>query len=196
MVKKDLKSSKRTKSSKSSKSSKIVKKELSKENLIKMKESVTGIIGISIFITILVIFLLSYITYYLYNLKKCDCFQDKDNESTANINYLIIIEAFGIIMNIIVLSLLISLYMVLTNSQGGGAHSSESKIIAYIGILIYIIIYGFFVYNVYKLNKNVSIDCKCTQHPVRFLLYLQGVVIFINLLSMIYLLLSIFANSK
>ena len=72
-------------------------------NLIKVKSNYLNLLSASIFITALFIFFLGYIVYYLNNLKKCRCFQEENSINKSNIEYLIIIEAVTIAMNVIVL---------------------------------------------------------------------------------------------
>ena len=153
-------------------------------NLIKVKSNYLNLLSFSIFFTAIIIFLIGYIIYYLNNLKKCRCFQEENNNN-VNIDYLIIIEALGIAWNVIILINLISYYMSINKLKSGG-YSTKTKIYLYIAIIVYLMIYGFFVHNVFKLSQNVNEDCLCTQHPVRYLLYFQALIIFIFLILMIF----------
>lgn len=151
-------------------------------NLIKVKSNYLSIIGISIFSTLILILLLGYIIYYLNNLRKCKCFQDENNSNVSNIDYIIIIEALGLAINIIILINLISLYISVDKiKSGGSSYGLNTKISLYIIILLYLIVYGFFVYNVFKLSQNIKSDCLCSNHPVRYLLYIQAFITFIYL---------------
>lgn len=151
-------------------------------NLIKVKTSYLSLISASIFTTLILILLLGYIIFYLNNLRSCQCFQDENNKNVSNIDYLIIIEALSLAMNIIILINLLSLYLSVDKIKSGGAYSFNTKLSLYIGILVYIIVYGFFVYNVFKLSENVKYDCVCSSHPIRYLLYIQAFITFIYLI--------------
>ena len=153
-------------------------------NLIKVKSNYLNLLSASIFITALFIFFLGYIVYYLNNLKKCRCFQEENSMNKSNIEYLIIIEAVTIAMNVIVLINLLSIYMNVDKLKSGG-YSGKTKLFIYIGVLIYLTVYGFFVHNVYKLSQSVDEDCLCSQDPIRYLLYFQAILILIYLIFMI-----------
>ena len=153
-------------------------------NLIKVKSSYLNVISISILLTVVFIVVLGYIIYYLNSLRNCDCFQKKNDTNVSNIDYLIIIESLGVAMNVILLINLISLYMEVNKIKSGG-----SKVNRYLTIIIFIlvnlIVYGFFVYNVFRLSQNVDSSCECALHPIRYLLYLQALVIFVSLVFMV-----------
>ena len=151
-------------------------------NLIKVKTSYLSLISASIFTTLILILFLIYIIFYLNNLKNCQCFQDENIKNVSNIDYLIIIEALSLAMNIIILINLISLYLSVDKIKSGGSYSFDTKLSLFIGILVYIIVYGFFVYNVFKLSENVKYDCVCSTNPIRYLLYIQAFITFIYLI--------------
>ncbi len=153
-------------------------------NLIKVKSSYLTLIGTGIFIMALLILMAIYILYYLNKLRTCRCFQEKNNENNSNIDYLIIIEFLTIATNIILLMNLVSLYLSVDSLKSGG-YNARTKITLYIGLLVYLIVFGFFVYNIYKLSQNVDSDCLCTQDPIRYFLYLQGIMTFINMILVI-----------
>jgi hypothetical protein len=197
------KSSKNPLVSKKSSKSKKINKELKLNTSNKMSNNINmncikniynkKILFINIIICIIGISILSYIFYYLKNLQNCVCFQDenKNNEYNANINYLMIIEGIIIISNIFILISSISMYITL-DEKIGGSNSSGINTIFYLFIILYLIIYGLFVYNVYKLNKNIVHDCECAKHPIRYILYLQAIGMFIFILLLLFLGLSLF----
>ena len=154
-------------------------------NMIKVKSNYLNLLSVSIIITGLFIFFLGYIVYYLNNLKKCRCFQEENSVNKSNIEYLIIIEAITIAFNVVILINLITKYMTIDKLKSGG-YSTNAKIYIYIGILLYLTVYGFFVHHVYKLSQSVNDDCICSQNPIRYLLYLQAIIISIYLLFLIY----------
>ena len=73
------------------------------------------------------------------------------------------------------------------SSMRGGNGNSESLMMFFTILLIFLnfLIYGYFVFFVYKLAENIKHDCPCAAHPVRYLLYIQAVVVFINLLFLL-----------
>lgn len=150
-------------------------------NLVKIKSTSLNIISITIIIEILLILLLGYIIYYLNNLKNCNCFIENNEENKANVDYLIIIESIGIAVNIIILLRSISLYMDINKIKSGGGN--VNAILTYsIAALINLLVYGFFVYNVFLLSKNIDPTCECTQNPIRYILYLQAIFTSISIL--------------
>lgn len=153
-------------------------------DLLKVKNSYLNVLGFSIFLLIVVIIIMAYIIYYLNQLKTCSCFQDENEINKTNLDYLIVLEAVGIGLNIIMVIQLIALYISLMSMKGGG-NSSTLKLSILIIMFLYIIIYGYFVYFVYKLSQNIKYDCICAQSPIRFLLYFQAFLIFIYLLFIV-----------
>ena len=64
--------------------------------------------------------------------------------------------------------------------SGGG---NVNAILTYsILALINLLVYGFFVYNVFLLSKNIDPTCECTQNPIRYLLYIQAIFTSISIL--------------
>lgn len=153
-------------------------------NIIKVKSNYLNLILISILISVIFIVVLAYIIYYLNKLKSCDCFIENNDKNKSNLDYLIIIESLGVAMNVILLINLVSLYNEVNKIKSGGGKTS-AFLTFIIFLIINLIIYGFFVFNVLKLSQNIKSDCECAQHPIRFLLYLQALVIFVYLLFMI-----------
>jgi len=183
MVKDKIKTGKKTKGV-SKKSNNNIDLKNKDYNLVKVKSNYSDVIGITILITIILIIMMGYIIYYLNNLKKCDCFKKENVENTVSIDYLIIIEAIGLTMNVIILINLITLYMSVNKIKSGGA-SYHQKLFIYLILSLYVLIYGLFVYNVYKLSQNVKEDCLCATHPVRFLLYIQAFLVFVYLVLLV-----------
>ena len=94
-----------------------------------------------------------------------------------------IIEVISIALNIVMVIQLFSLYFAVSSMRGGG---KEIKFYMLLILFLYIIVYGYFIYFVYKLSQNIKYDCLCAQSPIRFLLYAQAILIFIYLLFIIF----------
>lgn len=155
-------------------------------NLVKVKKNYLNTISLTIFVMVILVILIGYIIYYLNDLKSCQCFQDSNENNVANLDYLIIIESLGLAMNIIIIINLVSLYMQINKIKSGGAYSYTTLLSLYVGIILYLIIYGFFVYNVFLLSQNVKSDCECALHPIRYLLYIQAAIILFYLILMVF----------
>ena len=94
----------------------------------------------SFFITILIftiisVLYLSYILYYLNELKTCDCFQN-DEAKKINLNYLIIIESIMLFFQIVMFLYILSLIVKLRNFSGGNKNDGLS-IFMYIYLVLY-----------------------------------------------------------
>jgi len=171
------------------KSSKKLKKELDNfkinknYDLLKVKNNYLNVIGFSIFLLLVIIAIMAYIIYYLNRLKYCPCFQLENINNRTNLDYLIIIEVISIALNIVMVIQLFSLYFAVSSMRGGG---KEIKFYMLLILFLYIIVYGYFIYFVYKLSQNIKYDCLCAQSPIRFLLYAQAILIFIYLLFIIF----------
>lgn len=160
-------------------------KELSKKNNLKMLKCM---IYIALIVNIIFIIYLSSIIYYLNKLKECQCFLDKNKSNYSNINYLIIIESILLAFQIILLlSIIYAIYMINNSKIGGGKNTMIS---AYIMFLILFLIYGAFVYYVFKLSENISDDCSCSKNWLRYLLYIQTFFITLSLVGNGYTLLN------
>jgi uncharacterized membrane protein YozB (DUF420 family) len=160
-------------------------KELSKKNNLKMLK---GVIYTTLIINIIFIIYLSSIIYYLNKLKECQCFLDKNKSNYSNINYLILIESILLAFQIIAfLSIVYVIYMINNAKIGGG---KDTIITAYIIFSILFLIYGFFVYYVFKLSENISDDCSCSKSWLRYLLYIQTFFIILSLVGNGYTLLN------
>jgi hypothetical protein len=138
-------------------------------------------------INILALLNTSAIIYYLNKLKGCTCYQEKNKKNYSNITYLIVIESIILAINIIYFIIFCGSIYFLNKIKKGGAGKNNTLI--YIALLLYIILYSYFVYNVYKIYQNVSSDCECTQNWLRYLLYIQTVF---NAFIILYYLFSMF----
>jgi hypothetical protein len=133
-----------------------------------------GIIGIAY---------ISFIINYLNTLKSCSCYQKENQLNYSNITYLIIIESFALAIFILLTISIIYMIIILNKGQKGGNKNKSYKTGFYIGYLISLIIYGYFIYYVYKLSENVNEECECTKSWMRYLLYIQAIFILIGLIS-------------
>lgn len=152
-------------------------------DLLKVKNNYLNVIGFSIFLLLIITIIMGYIVYYLNRLKYCPCFQVENIKNKTNLDYLIIIEVINIVFNLIMLFQLVSLYYAVSTMRGGG---KDIKFYMLLIIFLYIIVYGYFIYFVYQLSKNIKYDCLCAQSPIRFLLYAQTWFIFIYLIFIIF----------
>lgn len=142
------------------------------EGLDKLASSARSVLfGVLAFYVIYILYVGS-IIFYLNKLKDCPCFQYKNETNYTNLTYLIIIEsillAFSIIITLVVIGLISATYSL----KSGGAKGFINYV--FIGLILQILIYGYFIYYVYKLYENVDKDCECTQSWLRYLLYIQS----------------------
>lgn len=157
-------------------------KNLSKKNL-NGKSLLNPLLYSILIVTLISIAYISSIIYYLNSLKSCKCFEEKNKNNYSNLTFLIIIEYIILIMNIILFLGSIYLFSILNNMPSGGANSTGNKnILFYIWFLVYLGIYGYFIYNVYKINENIDLKCDCAKSWLRYLLYIQTVLLLINIL--------------
>lgn len=157
---------------------------IKKDNLKMLK----GMVYIILIVNIIIIIYISSIIYYLNKLKECQCFLDKNKSNYSNINYLIVIESILLAFQIIVfISIVYVIYMINNAKIGGG---KDIMITAYITFSILFLIYGFFVYYVFKLSENISDDCSCSKSWLRYLLYIQTFFIILSLVGNGYTLLN------
>lgn len=132
----------------------------------------------------------SFIIYYLVNLKKCLCFQEENKENYSNINYLIIFESLGLILCIIsFIGISILLYSINSKQKGGMQNivSITKYIIIFCIVIIFIIsiIQFYFMYNVKKLEENIKKDCDCSHNWIRYLLYIQTIIVLFSFIIFI-----------
>lgn len=134
-------------------------------------------------IPIILIIWCSIIINYLSKINTCDCYNEKNKSNYSDIQYLIILETIIIIISIFLILFFsyffLNLYF-LKNKSGGGTSNNPLK---YIMTLLYIIIWSFFVYYVYKFSENVNVNCSCTQSWIRYLLYIQSLFMLISIFS-------------
>ena len=149
------------------------------------KKLASNVLYIMLVINIIIVLYIGGIISYLIKLNNCDCYKIKNEENYANLTYLLIIEFLILTFNIIITISLVSAISML-NSFSGGAKKSKINGSYYISLLIYLLIYGFFIFYTYKLSQNVDPKCECTQSWLRYLLYIQAFVMLVNLLSVLY----------
>ena len=150
-----------------------------KKTLLKIKNNMLNTANIGIFLNIISIIIIGCIIYYLNNLKECDCFKMNENDSKFGLNYIIFIEIIQIIGNLLLIYVLYRTYQFTNKLKVGGNKEINYTLIA---LLVNVIIYSFFVYYIYQLSQHIKDDCECAQRPIRFLLYLQGILVFFNIL--------------
>jgi hypothetical protein len=136
---------------------------------------------------LIVIAYISSVIHYLVNLKNCECYKDKNSENYSNLNYLIIIESILLGLSILVMLSLIPIIVILNRtSQSGGSLYDYLRKGQLLFLLFYLVIYGLFLFYVFRLYENVNINCPCTQSWLRYLLYIQSFAILIGLIMNIY----------
>lgn len=150
-----------------------------KYNFNKIKKQTNSFFISILILTIISILYLSFIIYYLNQLKICDCFQ-KDETKKINLDYLIIIEGIMLFFQVILFIYILSLIIKLRNFTGGNNNEGKS-IYMYFYFILFFIIYGYFIYYVYLISKNINDDCECSNSPLRYILYFQTFFIVLNL---------------
>jgi hypothetical protein len=165
---------KKKKSSSTKKSKNIMKKmeDLTPSEIDDISKNKINAVYYSLFIYIIIILWISGIIKYLKDLEKCDCFLEKNVVNNANLKYLIFIEY--IILAVYVISVLSCLYLLVTSNQKGGMDIYRMKMYLIIFLIIYVSIFGYFVYSFYKLQKNIDESCECASSSYRYLLYIQA----------------------
>ena len=161
--------------------------ELKKYNLKKVKSNIKTFLIITIIFQLIMIIFFSVMINYLNNLKSCECYLQNETKN-ANLTYLIIIEGIALTLQIISLVYIITL-LVRLNKFEGGVFGQQGQLYAIIFLIIYFLVYGYFVYNIYLVAENVDFNnsnCSCAQNPIRYLLYAQGILTFVNLLMLAY----------
>lgn len=129
------------------------------------------------------------ILFYLVKLRDCQCYQTRNKINYSNLTYLIVIESILMAFSIITLmGLLATMSAVNSLKSGGGKGTLHPSL--YVGFTIYILINGYFVYYVYKLYENVDIDrkgtkeyCECSNSWLRYLLYIQSLLILFSIMA-------------
>jgi len=151
-------------------------------NFNNLKKATNSFFITMLIFTIISILYLSFILYYLSQLKTCDCFQN-DETKKINLNYLIIIETVMLFFQIVMFLYILSLIIKLRNFSGG---NNETSIFIYIYLVLYFLIYGYFIYYVYLLSENIKDDCECSNSSIRYLLYFQTFFIALNLIMSLF----------
>jgi membrane protease YdiL (CAAX protease family) len=163
-----------------------------KKKLLNSKKIATQILYMLLIFYVIVIFYIGGIIHYLIKLNNCECYKIKNEENRSNLTYLLVIEFLLLIFYIIIVIVLASMISVINNFSGGA--NKKMSMAYYIGLLIYLLIYGFFIFYTYKLSQNVDPKCECTQSWLRYLLYIQAFVMLVGLLSVLYLFFSMQKN--
>lgn len=137
-----------------------------------------------LFIFINIIYI-SAIIYYLSQIENCTCYQVKNDFNYSNVKYLIFIESLILILNVIIfIFILSSLFLKDKIKSGGGSNSMF--LFLFVCLLVYLLVYGYFIYNVYQVYKNTDENCLCTQSWLRYLLYIQAVTMLFGIFSNIF----------
>jgi hypothetical protein len=174
------------KKKKSSKKSKDIMKKM--ENLTpsqidEISKNKVNTLYYSLFIYVISILWISGIIKYLKELEKCDCFLEKNIENNANLKYLIYVEYVILALNVI--SVISCVYLLVMSNQKGGMDIQRMKMYLIVYLIIYISIFGYFVYSFYKLQQNIEASCVCASSSMRFLLYIQAFLMAIGVFGAI-----------
>ena len=156
------------------KSKDIMKKieDLSPSQIDEISQNKVNTLYYSLFIYVIAVLWVVGIIKYLRELEKCDCFLEKNAENNANLKYLIYVEYFILALNIF--SVLSCVYLLAMSNQKGGMDIQKMKMYLILYLVIYIGVFGYFVYSFYKLQQNVDAACACASSSMRFLLYIQA----------------------
>ena len=156
------------------KSKNIMKKmeDLTPSQMDEISQNKVNTLYYSLFIYVIAILWIVGIIKYLRELEKCECFLKKNAENNANLKYLIYVEYVILALNVI--SVLSCVYLLIMSNQKGGMDIYRMKMYLTIYLLIYIGIFGYFVYSFYKLQQNIDAACACASSSMRFLLYIQA----------------------
>ena len=136
-----------------------------------------------IFFNLLVILYTIGIIIYLNKLKECECYKEKNSVNYSNLNYLIFIEYIILVVNVIYIFIALSFINFVNNYMVGG---NMNDTLMYTVLLTNIVLYSFFIYYVYKIYQNVSVNCTCTQNWLRYLLYVQAGFMFVYVITMVH----------
>lgn len=143
-----------------------------------------------------IIFILSLfgIIYYLFQLKNCLCFEKRNEEYKANLDYLITIDIVILIFYTILFVSIIFMYQNNTVMSGGNMIVRNIYYIILSIIIVLIVLTIFFLFHIYKLSFSIDESCECSNSKLKYLLYAQSVLSSLFLVGMfvgIYNLLSI-----
>ena len=143
-----------------------------------------GIYLLLLFVIINIIYI-SAIIYYLSQIENCPCYQVQNKLNYSNIKYLIFIESIILALNIIILIFMLSSLFLKDKIKSGGGNNLMF-IFLLVSLLVYLLVYGYFIYNVYQVYKNTDENCLCTQSWLRYLLYIQAVAMLFGIFSNIF----------
>ena len=122
-----------------------------------------------IIIFIILFIYISFIIYYLNNLVKCECYENKDLKYLIYCEYALLVLAF---INSIVV------YLIINDSIKNSNYLFMIPILSLI-LNIYII------YATIKIYKNINIKCSCSMSTIRYMLYIQAIIMFISCIVLI-----------
>lgn len=135
---------------------------------------------------ILIIYYLCYIIfvsgiiYYINQIKDCKCFQEKNKLVGVNITYIYILEIIILVLGLFTfIQLVISRSLINRVINGGNKQNSNNSL--KIMFFITIIINGYLIYNIAKLSEIPIDDCQCDNSSLRYLLYIQAILMVISL---------------
>ena len=152
--------------------------------MVKDNKAIIPILYSSVGVLIFTIVYIAAILYYLTKLNNCTCFQVKNKINYSNISYLIVIETILLILYIFMLMTILYTISMVKNVKSGGSKSINPGHL--IGLIIFVLIYGYFIFYVYKLYQNIDEDCECTQSWLRYLLYIQAILMLFTLVTQVY----------
>jgi hypothetical protein len=137
-------------------------------NFLKLKNDAN--ITTLIIMYIIIFIYISFIIYYLNNLIKCECYEDKD------LKYLIYCEYALLVLTFINL---IFLYLISNDSI---------KNVSYLFIIpiLLLIFYIYIIYATINVYKNTNINCKCSMSNIRYMLYIQAIVLLFSFIALIF----------
>ena len=145
-----------------------------------------------LFFIIYIIFV-SGIIYYINSIKDCSCFIELNKSSNVNIHYIYIIEIIILFLLIIGFITFIILHYKINNLTKGGM--KQNPYIYLIQYVIILIVYGYLVYNIYKLYKIPDDDCNCMKNWLKYLLYIQVIFIIITIIMQTNTLINLFKSN-
>ena len=118
----------------------------------------------SLIITFIVLFIyISFIIYYLNNLVKCECYEDKDLKYLIYCEYAYLVLIF---ISCIIMYLTINL----------DSLNKNYLFIVYLIPILSLILYIYFIYATINVYKKTNINCLCSMSPIRYMLYIQAIV--------------------
>lgn len=142
-----------------------------------------------IYLALLFIFIniiyISAIIYYLSQIENCSCYQVQNKLNYSNIKYLIFIESLILVLNVIIFIFILSSLFLKNKIKSGGGNNTM-MLFLFVSLLVYLLVYGYFIYNVYQVYKNTDENCLCTQSWFRYLLYIQAVTMLFGIFSNIF----------